>query len=284
MKDEVLAAGLFCRMQERLYENACRASGVLPGAERSRPLVTAGESLLPATELVESYLSGTPFHEFFLTPIPFSIPERIRFEHTHIIGGAGWGKSTLITQTFLADIKKPSPPAIIIIDPHGQMLDAIQHLAAFDPAGEGSLSDRLIIIDPNDSAHPPTLNMFDAGTRLKTYSEDVRREIENNTISLYTYIFGSIASALTQKQSVAFSFVVRLLFSIPEATIHTLLELMEEDTALKGDSGSGLGRSRFAPFIAMQPPTARRFFEHHFYHPTEFRETRQLQNRLQYWL
>jgi hypothetical protein len=57
--------------------------------------------------------------------------------------------------------------------------------------------------------------MFDPATkRFHMYAEDVRREIENNTISTYHYIFGSIASALTQKQATAFSFIVRLLFSL----------------------------------------------------------------------
>ena len=100
--------------------------------------------------------------------------------------------------------------------------------------------------------------------RVDHYPEEVRRQIENNTISLYHYIFGSIASALTQKQATAFSFIVRLLFDVPQATIHTLLELVETETP-----------GRFQPFIERQSATARSFFQHHFYHPTEFRETKQ---------
>ena len=265
MADELLQSGLFAELQNRLYVNVCEASGIVPYADTKRPLVTADKSDLPPNELVEAYLKGTPFLELLRVAIPFAIPERTRFEHTHIIGGSGHGKTTLIIDQILSDLAKPEPPALVVIDPKGVMVRQLQQLAVFD----GRLKDCLIVINPEDVNHPPALNMFHSVTkRSRMYSDEVRRQIENNTVSLFHYIFGSIASALTQKQATAFSFIVRLLFDIPNATIHTLLELVEEDAKTAQ-------QSRFNAFIQRQPTTARRFFEHHFYHPTEFRETKQ---------
>jgi hypothetical protein len=264
---EVRQFGLFRWLHDKCKVNTDRLA---EGSRASRPLAPTQHKGSPA-EIVEAYLGSTMLDAIFLeSRVPFIVPEGVRFEHTHIIGGAGWGKSTLIAQTILDDLAQPNPPAIIVIDPHGTLIDEIEHLAIFDPTDPTSLAEKLVIVDPRDSAAPPALNMFDAASkRSKLYSDDVRNEVENNTISLYQYIFGSIASALTQKQTTAFSFVVRLLFTIPGATIHTLLELME-------DGAKRLEDSPFRPHIeALESVTARRFFEHHFFHPTEFRETRQ---------
>ena len=114
------------------------------------------------------------------------------------------------------DLLDPDPPALVIVDSQGDMLEKIQRLEIFarDP-------DRLIIIDPE---FDPALNMFDmASDRHADYSPIVREQVQAGIIELYTYIFGAIASELTAKQGTAFAFVVRLMLSIPGATFHTLL-------------------------------------------------------------
>lgn len=91
--DELADAGLFMTLQQHFYENVCDASGISPDDERKKRLITAAESKLPPMELMETYLKGTPFLDLFLTPIPFTIPNEARFEHTHIVGGIGHGKT-----------------------------------------------------------------------------------------------------------------------------------------------------------------------------------------------
>jgi len=226
------------------------------------------------TQVAQTYLEKTPLLDLLTVDIPFVIPDQpYRTEHTHILGASGSGKTTLIQQMVLNDIAKPDPPSMIIIDPKGLLVERIQKLDVFNPE-TGRLKDRLVIIDPTHSP-PPALNMFDpASKRFQMYSEQVRQQIENQTISTYAYVFSSVSSTLTAKQQVGFSFVVRLLFSIPGATIHTLLDLMD-------DKAKSLSESRFAPFIGRLDPTSRRFFENDFYHPTEFRETKgQIKARL----
>jgi hypothetical protein len=89
-------AGLFTAIQLRIYENQCHASGVVPFEETKRPLVRACESELAPEELIETYLTGTPFLELFRTSVPFVLPESARLEHHWIVGGTGHEKQTLL--------------------------------------------------------------------------------------------------------------------------------------------------------------------------------------------
>jgi hypothetical protein len=93
-----------------------------------------------------------------------------------------------------------------------------------------SLSERLILIDPNDIEHPPALNLFDFGlNRLSRYNALEREKLVNGAVALYEYLFGALLGAeLTQKQGVIFRFLARLMMNVPEATIHTLMRFMDD--------------------------------------------------------
>jgi hypothetical protein len=147
------------------------------------------------------------------------------------------------------------------------MLGKIQKLALFAP-GE-PLSDRLIIIDPEDVDFSPALNMFDtSNARLAGYSKNIKEQIESGVIELYNYIFGALAAELTQKQGTAFAYVVRLLLSIEGSTIHNLRELME-------DSSPSVEKSPFAQQIQALDPTSQAFFKNQFFKGGEFNQTKQ---------
>jgi hypothetical protein len=227
-------------------------------------VVTVSEnkkSILPTdykgTQVVDSYLLGTPLHHLFECSIPFDFDDKSRIEHFHLCAGSGWGKTQLIQSLILRDLQKPDPSALIIIDSQQDMLDKIQRLALFN----GKLADRLVIIDP---VYTPALNMFDTTTdRLKNYSRTDREQIEAGIIELYNYVFGAIAAELTSKQNVAFSFVVRLMLATPHATLHTLLELMESNDFTK-----------FIPVVAKLDTTAQSFFQNQFF-KKDFGATRQ---------
>src|ERR1700722_13677520 len=97
-------------------------------------------------------------------------------------------------------------------------------------AGEDSLAERLVLIDPSDVEFPAALNLFDAHLdRLKTYRPVDRERVLNGVIELYEIFFDAMLGAeLTQKQGVIFRYLARLMITIPEATIHTLMQLMED--------------------------------------------------------
>jgi hypothetical protein len=97
---------------------------------------------------------------------PKPIPEALRFEHTHILGPSGSGKTTLIQDIILKDFydettkKLLNPPAYIIIDPKGELVEHLSKLALFRPGQPWH--DRLVVIDPLDG---PALNVFQSTGR-----------------------------------------------------------------------------------------------------------------------
>lgn len=228
---------------------------------------------LTPPEMVTAYLGGTPLAAFVETPLPFSLPLETRFEHMHIVGGAGHGKTQTLQHLIATDLAGSDPPSLIIIDSHGDMLAALERLDLFHPH-HGRLTDRLIIIDPEDVEHPPALNMFDMGSgRLATYTPAQREQVEAATIELYDYIFRALSADLTSKQGVAFAFVARLLLTIPGATIHTLRELME-------DASLSIDKSPFCAAIGGLDATARAFFEAHFFTKAFADTKRQIARRI----
>jgi Type IV secretion-system coupling protein DNA-binding domain len=260
------------RLSHVVRSNLLIASGIDPENPTRRQLVmpTMAREATPAS-LVQSYLRGTPFVDFFCTPYPFTIPASVRFEHTHIVGGSGHGKTQLLQTLVLRDLDQLQQGcgSIVVIDSQGDMIRTISHLAAFSPRVAGSLADRLVLIDPNDIEHPPCLNLFDFGLdRLGRYSVLEREKLLNGAIALYAYMFGALLGAeLTERQGVIFRYLARLLMSVPGATIHTLREFMENPEAAR-------------PYFAALEGSARHFFETQFCSEA-FQDTRQqILNRL----
>ncbi|MHA4875514.1 hypothetical protein ACX0FC_19265, partial [Enterococcus faecium] len=65
---------------------------------------------------------------------------------------------------------------MVIIDPHGDML---QRLLRADLG----IEDRLIYIDPCDTAYPPALNIFALNQRrMASYDEATREQVMAGTI------------------------------------------------------------------------------------------------------
>jgi DNA helicase HerA-like ATPase len=208
----------------------------------------------------------------FDAPVPFAFEDRLRVEHMHVVGGSGHGKTQLLQHLILNDLQKEQPPALIIIDSQGEMLRKIQRLSLFAP-GE-PLADKLVIVDPEDVAFPPALNMFDTtNARLSGYSASHREQIEAGVIELYNYVFGALAAELTQKQGTAFAYVSRLMLSIPGASIHTLRELME-------DTAPSLAQSAFAEAIGRLDSTSQAFFQNQFFSKSFAPTKQQIARRL----
>ncbi|MEE8539497.1 MAG: type IV secretion system DNA-binding domain-containing protein, partial [Woeseiaceae bacterium] len=212
-----------------------------------------------AEHLVETYLRRTPFETFFACELSFSIPSSARFEHCHIVGGTGHGKTQLLQHLIHHDLVRAQEEntSIVVIDSQGDLIRTISHLDCFSPTAEKSLADKLILIDPNDIEHPVALNMFDVNMeRIDSYSTVEREKILNGTIELYEYIFGALLGAeLTQKQGVIFRYLARLMLAIPGATVQTLLALMEDGKPFK-------------PYMEGLSGTTRKFFETQFFHPS----------------
>lgn len=273
--DDTLALDIFLPYRRTLERNLKIASN-LPLTEdiathQARivgPLLQKNKS--PA-ELAELYLSGTPFMPLLEMMVPFDVPSEARFEHCHIIGGTGHGKTQLMQNLIHADLvaAQHDGRSVVVIDSQGDLINKLTRLELFDPNAPESLSDRLVLIDPADVEFPASLNLFDAHLeRVRDYRPADRERVLNGVVELYEVFFGALLGAeLTQKQGVIFKYLARLMLTIPGATIHTLMQLMEDGKP-------------FRQHMQALDGSARYFFESEFFHPSFAATKRQILKRL----
>jgi len=255
---EVEKTGLFKEHRRRLESNAVAASGGNPADPDAyyKPITMPTKSRIKEPyELIQAYLGGTPVSDLFDGIIKITIPDQVRFEHHHIVAGSGHGKTQTLQYLISEDLKavERGERSIVVIDSQGDLINKIKRLKVFAP-GE-PLHDRVVIIDPKDVEWPVSLNLFDVGLeRINQYSELDREQLINSILELYDFVLGKLLAAeMTQKQSVIFRYVTRLMLHIPDATIHTLVDLMQPGS-----------EKVFAEHIAKLEGSAKRFFETEF--------------------
>jgi hypothetical protein len=137
---DVVDTGLYARVRERFDWNALVASGIDPKSQgtSSRPVVFPIKARWDsASELVERYLRGTAFAGLLTAPYPFSLPSSVRFEHCHIVGGTGHGKTQLLQSLIYRDLMEvvEGKLSLRVIDSQGDMLrtSRIFHALALRP-------------------------------------------------------------------------------------------------------------------------------------------------------
>ncbi len=273
--EELERTEILLAYRTQVFRNILVASG-FPASDDPRihadhakgPRVQKGKS---ARELVSMYLGGTPFASFLEFPVPFPIPDEARFEHCHIVGGTGHGKTQLMQRMIHADLVKAKDErrSVVVIDSQGDLINKLIRLDLFDPERSGSLASRLVIIDPADVEFPAALNLFDAHLeRIRGYRPVDRERVLNGVIELYEGFFGAMLGAeLTQKQGVIFRYLAHLMISIPGATIHTLMQLMEDGKPFKAHMDKLDGSARY-------------FFATEFFHPSFAATKKQILRRL----
>jgi hypothetical protein len=273
--DDTIRRELFVPLREQIVTNIVVASGFQPDVDlasvQHRLKHARDLKGKTATELADLYLRHTPLRAILEFPVPFAVPETSRFEHTHIVGGTGHGKTQLLQRLIHADLvaAQEDGRSVVVIDSQGDLINKLIRLDLFDPDTPGSLADRLVLIDPADVEFPAALNLFDAHLdRLADYRPVDRERVLNGVVELYEVFFGALLGAeLTQKQGVIFRYLARLMVSMEGATIHTLMRLMED------------GRS-FKPHMDKLDGSARYFFETEFFHPSFAATKKQILRRL----
>lgn len=261
---DVREAYLFETLCDQFDDNLLAASGLSSEdryTKNPRLILPVDSKLSEPSALVDVYLQGTSLHRFLYNTLPFAIPFPARFEHTHVVGGTGHGKTQLMQFLIYHDLVRAQEDgrSVVVLDSQGDLIRTISRMGCFsDPA----FADRFVLVDPNDIEHPVCLNMFDFNRdRLSGYAPVDREKILNATIELYEYFFGALLGAdLTQRQGLIFRYLARLLIEIPDATIHTLRALMEDGEPFK-------------PYMEKLTGTARSFFVTQFFEP-KFRETK----------
>lgn len=273
--DETLRLDLFDKLRQQLMRNMVVASGFAPDTD---PHEVSSRLVIPTrlrgkspSELVSEYLEFTPFAELFELPVPFHVPPEMRFEHCHIIGGTGHGKTQLLQRLIHDDLVAAVEDgrSVVVIDSQGDLINKLLRLELFSPDAENSLADRLVLIDPSDIEFPAALNLFDAHLdRTESYSALDRERVLNGVVELYETFFGAMLGAeLTQKQGVIFRYLARLMITIPGATIHTLMQIMEDGAPFK-------------PYMGKLQGSARHFFATEFFAPSFAATKKQILRRL----
>ena len=266
---------IFNKLREHCANNLLIASGFTPDTsirEVEHKLIRAPKQKnKTGAELAELYLSGSPLRALLDLPVPFHIPDALRYEHCHIVGGTGHGKTQLMQKMIHADLvaSQQDGRSVVVIDSQGDLINKLVRLNLFSPEAPDSLADRLVLIDPSDVEFPAALNLFDAHlNRVKEYTAADRERVLNGVVELYELFFGAFLGAdLTQKQGVIFKYLARLMLAIPDATIHTLMQIMEDGKPFK-------------PYMDQLDGSARYFFETEFFHPSFAATKKQVLRRL----
>lgn len=245
------------RLAGTIIANVLAASRVTFEDAQKRPyrLTWPAEAKAPAAELVSSYLGDTPLAALLNVPVEVAIPSHLRTEHAIITATIGHGKTQLMQSVIMRDLDDPARPGILCMDSQGDAINTCSRISR--------LADRLILIDPTDD-HPPALNLFHWDREFAaTLTQNQREEYLAGVVEMFNFIAGGLlGSELTARMSVVFRFISQLLIEIPNASIHTLIQLLQDPAP-------------FMQHIAVLPPTAQTFIDELFSDRSQFRQTRQ---------
>ncbi|MDA0565156.1 type IV secretory system conjugative DNA transfer family protein [Streptomonospora sp. S1-112] len=84
--------------------------------------------------------------------------------HTHVIGGTGTGKTTFLLNMILDDAAKGR--GLVFIEPKGESELLLSRLPM-------AAAERVVLIDPDDNAPPPALNVLSADARGRERAADM---------------------------------------------------------------------------------------------------------------
>ncbi|WP_354696137.1 type IV secretion system DNA-binding domain-containing protein [Elongatibacter sediminis] len=179
--------------------------------------------LLPRGPLVLSTYAKF-WGDLFIQSVGISFNEDIKSSHIQIIGATKAGKTTLLQQLIAEDVR--SGASVIVMDSSMDFINKLKYSAIIPP-------EKLRIIDPRDSVyHPIALNMFDTGhDDLSKLKKDERLSYMTNLIGMLTFLFKSIMGEdLSGHQDGFLKYCCQLMLRVPEATVLTLIDLLENGT------------------------------------------------------
>ncbi len=116
--------------------------------------VTSKKAPAPADIPASGLYLGKSFYRGLTRPIYMQLDDRRR--HVYIIGKTGVGKSVLLKDMILQDIRAGN--GVAVIDPHGDLVEGVLPLIPPERAED------VIYFDPSDGERPMGLNMLEAYT------------------------------------------------------------------------------------------------------------------------
>jgi Type IV secretion-system coupling protein DNA-binding domain len=255
-----LTSDLFPAFADRYEENVYRLSGVARVKHAKPPKLAEPHQF----DDPSPFLEGTPFARLLNTVIPIEIPNAIRNEHHWIVAGSGAGKTNALQYFIGRDLERAmrGDCSIIVLDSQRQLIEKLAGLKLFAPGQP--LDGKLCLLDAADIEFPIAINLFDMKLdRINTFTPLEREKLMNSALEMYDFVIGSLLqSEMTSRQSTLFRFVTRALFAIPNATIHTFHDLLQN------------GPARYQSAIDTLDGTTRQFFATDFASP-QFKQTKE---------
>lgn len=111
----------------------------------------------PAIVRGHPYVLGENVHAGQVTPVTLSADARM--QHAYVIGASGTGKSTLLVNLILQDVKAGA--GLAVLDPHGDLIDEV-----LGRIPEGRWDD-VILVDPSDEEYPVGFNVLRARSEVE---------------------------------------------------------------------------------------------------------------------
>jgi len=148
-----------------------------------------------------------------------NLPEPLRTSHMLLCAGSGQGKTQTIQYMLSRDLWRDNV-TVVVIDSQRDLIETIKKLRI--------PKERYVCIEP-DIEYPLAVNLFDIGQeRLNHMNPSDREMFRNGLVELYDYIFGALSADLSSKQDTLFRYIVRLMMEIPDATINTMVEVLQK--------------------------------------------------------
>ncbi|HUS60004.1 MAG TPA: type IV secretion system DNA-binding domain-containing protein [Nevskiaceae bacterium] len=163
----------------------------LPGVNTKIPSIAWGRSVLteapenlPASiNLADEQKQEINFFartEFKNKLVTFGIKQKDRRRHIYLVGKTGTGKSTLIANMVIDDLKKKK--GLAVIDPHGDLSEIL-----LDYIPSYRIND-VVYLDPADKDHPFSINVLEV--KDPAQAELIASGIVSIFYKLYSYSWG----------------------------------------------------------------------------------------------
>jgi len=221
----------------RLRENENRYHGVDNVSRRRILIPPPSEVDEPPEDLIRYYLHDTPFYNFFAhTQVPFTIPKKTWSSHGIVLAPSGHGKTQLLSSLVSGFLHDPDSPGFFVLDPHGDLYNTLRCRVP---------ETRLVLLDPD--TNPPPLNFLDFG--LST---------EAATLQTFSYLMSSLSGGLSDKQGAIVPYLLKLLKKIPDASLETLRQIVDEKVKTPQ-------QSKYHEFVSRLPDVDQGFFHNQFY-------------------
>ncbi len=143
--------------------------------------------------------------------VRFGIKIDDRRRHVYIVGKTGVGKSTLLENMIIADIK--AGHGVGVIDPHGELVETL-----LDFIPESRLED-VVYLDPSDTEHPIGFNP------LERVSEEQRPLVASGMMGVFKKIWPDVWSA---RMEYILSNTILALLEYPGATLLGILRMFSD--------------------------------------------------------